>query len=51
MRSAESDRLRAGGSFQRSQNTLFALAKDTGGRAMFDYNDLRTTHLDILGDT
>src|SRR6266571_4695654 len=27
-------------SFQRSQDTLFALAKDTGGRAMFDYNDL-----------
>jgi VWFA-related protein len=26
--------------FQRSQDTLFALAKDTGGRAMFDYNDL-----------
>lgn len=25
---------------QRSQDTLFALAKDTGGRAMFDYNDL-----------
>src|SRR4051812_1924283 len=27
-------------SFQRSQDTLYALAKDTGGRAMFDYNDL-----------
>ena len=27
-------------SFQRSQDTLFALAKDTGGTAMFDYNDL-----------
>ena len=27
-------------SFQRSQDTLFALAKDTGGKAMFDYNDL-----------
>jgi VWFA-related protein len=26
--------------FQRSQDTLFALAKDTGGKAMFDYNDL-----------
>jgi VWFA-related protein len=26
--------------FQRSQDTLFALAKDTGGRAMLDYNDL-----------
>ena len=26
--------------FQRSQDTLYALAKDTGGRAMFDSNDL-----------
>src|SRR5262245_51675516 len=26
--------------FQRSQDTLFALAKDTGGTPMFDYNDL-----------
>jgi VWFA-related protein len=26
--------------FQRSQDTLFALAKDTGGAAMFDNNDL-----------
>jgi VWFA-related protein len=26
--------------FQRSKDTLYALAKDTGGRAMFDYNDL-----------
>jgi VWFA-related protein len=26
--------------FQRSQDTLHALAKDTGGIAMFDYNDL-----------
>jgi VWFA-related protein len=26
--------------FQRSQDTLFSLAKDTGGKAMFDYNDL-----------
>ena len=26
--------------FQRSQDTLYALARDTGGRAMFDYNDL-----------
>jgi len=25
---------------QRSQDTLYALAKDTGGSAMFDYNDL-----------
>ncbi len=28
------------GNFQRSQDTLFALAKDTGGKALFDYNDL-----------
>jgi VWFA-related protein len=27
-------------SFQRSQDTLYALAKDTGGAALFDYNDL-----------
>jgi VWFA-related protein len=27
-------------SFQRSQDTLYSLAKDTGGSAMFDYNDL-----------
>jgi VWFA-related protein len=27
-------------SFQRSQDTLYALAADTGGKAMFDYNDL-----------
>jgi len=26
--------------FQRSQDTLFSLAKDTGGTAMLDYNDL-----------
>jgi VWFA-related protein len=26
--------------FQRSQDTLYALAKDTGGKAMLDYNDL-----------
>jgi len=26
--------------FQRSQDSLYALAKDTGGKAMFDYNDL-----------
>ena len=26
--------------FERSQDTLYALAGDTGGRAMFDYNDL-----------
>jgi VWFA-related protein len=26
--------------FQRSQDTLYALAADTGGKAMFDYNDL-----------
>src|SRR6185369_5314026 len=25
---------------QRSQDTLYSLAKDTGGKAMFDYNDL-----------
>jgi hypothetical protein len=27
-------------SLQRSQDTLYALSKDTGGSAMFDYNDL-----------
>ena len=26
--------------FQRSQDTLYALAKDSGGKAMFDFNDL-----------
>jgi VWFA-related protein len=26
--------------FQRSQDNMYALAKDTGGTAMFDYNDL-----------
>ena len=26
--------------FQRSQDTLYSLAKDTGGEALFDYNDL-----------
>jgi VWFA-related protein len=26
--------------FQQSQDSLYALAKDTGGKAMFDYNDL-----------
>src|SRR5215467_2747101 len=26
--------------FQRSQDTLYSLAKDTGGKAMLDYNDL-----------
>jgi VWFA-related protein len=26
--------------FQRSQDTLYALARDTGGKAMFDFNDL-----------
>jgi VWFA-related protein len=26
--------------FQRSQDTLYALGKDTGGQAMFDFNDL-----------
>ncbi|HEY1305418.1 MAG TPA: VWA domain-containing protein [Vicinamibacterales bacterium] len=26
--------------FQQSQDTLYSLAKDTGGKAMFDYNDL-----------
>ena len=30
--------------FQRSQDTLYALAKDTGGQAMFDYNDLVAGH-------
>jgi VWFA-related protein len=28
------------GDFQQSQDTLYALAKDTGGKALFDYNDL-----------
>jgi hypothetical protein len=28
------------GTFQRSQDTLYSLAKDTGGKALFDYNDL-----------
>jgi VWFA-related protein len=28
------------GAFQRSQDTLYALGKDTGGKAMFDNNDL-----------
>ncbi len=28
------------GSFQRSQDTLYALAADTGGKALFDSNDL-----------
>ena len=27
-------------SFQRTQDTLYSLSKDTGGNAMFDYNDL-----------
>jgi VWFA-related protein len=31
---------RATNRFQRSQDTLYSLAKDTGGTAMFDYNDL-----------
>jgi VWFA-related protein len=26
--------------FQRSQDSLYSLAKDTGGKALFDYNDL-----------
>ena len=26
--------------FQRSQDTLYALAGDTGGKALLDYNDL-----------
>jgi len=30
----------ASATFQRSQDSLYALAKDTGGRPMFDYNDL-----------
>jgi VWFA-related protein len=28
------------GNFQRSQDSLYALSTDTGGRPMFDYNDL-----------
>lgn len=28
------------GSFQRTQDALYALAADTGGKAIFDYNDL-----------
>ncbi len=28
------------GNFQRSQDTLYALSRDTGGNPMFDYNDL-----------
>lgn len=28
------------GNFQRSQDTLFTLASDTGGKALLDYNDL-----------
>ena len=28
------------GSFQRSQDTLYAIAADTGGKALLDYNDL-----------
>jgi VWFA-related protein len=28
------------GNFQRSQDTMWALAKDTGGKALLDYNDL-----------
>lgn len=31
---------REAGNQQRSQDTLYALAKDTGGQALFDYNDL-----------
>ena len=31
---------RLAGNFQRSQDTLYSLAKDTGGKAVFDYNDL-----------
>ena len=34
----------ASASQQQSQDTLFALAKDTGGKAMFDYNDLVARH-------
>ncbi len=30
----------ANNNFQRSQDSLYALAKDTGGKALFDYNDL-----------
>ena len=26
--------------FQKSQDTLYALASDTGGKALLDYNDL-----------
>ncbi len=32
--------LAANTSFQRSQDTLYALAADTGGKALLDYNDL-----------
>lgn len=32
--------LAASSSFQRSQDTLYALAADTGGKALLDYNDL-----------
>ena len=28
------------GNFQRSQDTLWSLASDTGGKALLDYNDL-----------
>ena len=28
--------------FQQSQDTLYALAADTGGKALLDYNDLTT---------
>ena len=31
---------RATANFQRGQDTLYALAKDTGGKAFFDFNDL-----------
>ena len=32
--------LATAGNFQKSQDTLYALASDTGGKALFDYNDL-----------
>ncbi len=37
--------------FQRSQDTLFALAKDTGGKALFDSNDLSIGIVQAAGAT